>query len=356
MRVLTATPPSSYGSRRDERRAPPCCAGIIVNDDGPSVGAEQLRQHAANLDALRSLLREVCWAIWEIGDDQTAFGSACADALSGLGSRQAYQHSETAFVEESLLSMVEEIRRVADGEVPLKSIIRRASGPDVMTRDGTPVIEEPADVLHGLMDTVIAQVQRLEWVEPLLAGAAPVAEFAAPADESYIVLRTAGLHCALTGVDGLASLLDELTGKPEQVAACARSWTAVSADLQQLSQFLRESLDDDFPRRDQLAVRSYRAMMTNNVHALAALGEIATALSIITACAGHMILLTRDIIRGIIGDLVAQVVLWIIDTPGEHPPSLPAQLGVVVVTVRRLQCYIAALTASMTELSRSIDD
>jgi hypothetical protein len=52
------------------------------------------------------------------------------------------------------------------------------------------------------MDSTIARAQRREWVEPQLAGGAPVAEFAAPVDQFYAVLRAGDLHRPATTAAG----------------------------------------------------------------------------------------------------------------------------------------------------------
>lgn len=51
----------------------------------------------------------------------------------------------------------------------------------------------------------------------------------------------------MDNLDGLVVLIDELTGSPGQIAAEAGQWAAVSADLEQISHFLRKCLDKDIP-------------------------------------------------------------------------------------------------------------
>jgi hypothetical protein len=183
-----------------------------------------------------------------------------------------------------------------------------------------------------------------------------VAEFAVPTDPMYIALRAGGLNCALTRVDALRHLLDDLSGTPEVVARHAALWRTIGADLHQLSVFLRQCLDQDLPRRDRLDVRSYRALMSYNVDALIGLAEIAASMAVITKAAGDLILLTRDIIRGVIGDLFARVTVWTFE------PSVTAtrqvmeiRLGIVVATSWRIHAYITALTDSITTLTRTVD-
>lgn len=289
------------------------------------------RAHAVNLDVVRELLGEIRIAGREIGQDQSAFGSLCGWILSGLGDRYARHEKTVAYVEETLQLMVEGLRRVADGEQELKQIIRRDD--DVATRGGTPIIEEPSYSISGLTDSMLARVQEREWVEPQLARAAPVAEFAVPADAMYVALRAGGLDFALTHVDALRELFDGLSGTPEVVVRHVDLWRTIGADLHQLSVFLRQCLDQDLPRRDRLDVRSYVALMLYNVEALIGLAELSMVMAVITKAAGDLILLTRDIIRGIIGDLFARVIVWTLDTSVVATRRvMEVRLGIVVAT------------------------
>ncbi|MFF5292073.1 hypothetical protein [Paractinoplanes globisporus] len=274
--------------------------------------------------------------------------------MTGLADRHTRHQELLAFGEESLRFAADDLRAVASGVRELKEVIRRDG--EVETRDGTPVIEGPSDSLRGCMDSVITRVRDREWVEPHLADAAPVAEFAAPVDELTAALRAGGLRYAMTCVEPLRRMLDDLTGAPDVVAAQAASWHAIGIDLAQLAVFLQECLDRDVPRRDRLDVRSYLALMARNVEGLIGCAEIAEANAVITKAAGDLILLTRDIVRGVIGHLFATTIVWTFDTSTVVTRRvMAARLGIVVATSWRIHAYISALTTSIITLSRSLD-
>ncbi|WP_203816933.1 hypothetical protein [Paractinoplanes ferrugineus] len=316
---------------------------------------EQLRFHAANLDGIRSMLGEVRSACHRIGRDRPAFGPTCGWILIGLGDRQKKHEELLAYVEETLLLMSQGIHRVADGTEELKTLIRRDDD-DLLTTDGVPIIEDPPHSLHGLMESAIDRVRDREWVEPELASAAPVAEFAAPVDDRYAVLRAGGLACAMRCVEPLRRMLDDLAGTPEVVATHAAVWLGNGSDLLALSALLDECLEADLPDRDRQETRSYRSLMAHNVQALIGLAEISTAMGFITKAAGDLILLARDIIRGLIGDLFARVTTWIVDTPAGAPrPAMAARLAVVVLTAWRIHAYLTALGDSISSLSRTVE-
>lgn len=326
---------------------------MIVSGRRP-VDPALLHTHADNLDAVRSLLSEVRLAGWQLGPNPIGFGPWCAPIQPWLGDRYAYHQEQLAYVEESLILMVEGLRRVAKGDQQLKELIR--GDDDVATTDGTPVIDDPPHTLTGCMDSIIAGVQDRDWVEPELADAAPVAEFAAPVDDVQAALRSTGLHCAVAGVEPLRRLLDDLAGAPETIAAQASLWHTISADLHQLAVFLRQCLDHDLPRRDRLDVRSYLALMANNVEALIRLAEIAAASAVIMNAAGDLILLTRDIIRGITGNLFASTIVRALDTATAiSRPVIAERLGTIVATTWRMHAYLAALTASIDALAGTVD-
>jgi hypothetical protein len=315
---------------------------------------DQLRLHATNLDGIRSMLGEVKSACHRIGRDRPAFGPTCGWILTGLDDRQKKHEELLAYVEETLLLMSQGLNRVADGTEELKTLIRRDD--DVMTNDGVPIIEDPPHSLRGLMESAIDRVHDREWVEPELAAEAPVAEFAVPVDARYAALRAGGLECAMRCVEPLRQMLDDLAGTPEVVAAHAAVWIGNGSDLLQLSVLLEECLDADLPDRKRQDTRSYQSLMAHNVEALIGLAEISTAMGIITKAAGDLILLTRDIIRGLIGDLFARVITWIIDTPGVvGRPEMAARLAVIVTTAWRMHAYVTALGDSITTLSRTVE-
>ncbi|MET8154165.1 hypothetical protein ACIBSW_12580 [Actinoplanes sp. NPDC049668] len=183
-----------------------------------------------------------------------------------------------------------------------------------------------------------------------------MAEFATPVDQRHAVLRAGGLHYATTHIGPLRQLLDDLAGIPDMAAAHVAVWGTVGADLHQISVLLRECLDQDLPRRDRLDVRSYLALMAHNVNALAGFAELAVAMAVVMRCANDVILLTRDIIRGIIGDLFARVILWIVDSPtASSRDVMEARLGIITATAWRIRAYVDAMMTSIFTLSWTVD-
>lgn len=304
--------------------------------------------HAGHLDGLRVRLGRVGATVARFEQDQAAFGRLCGWILTGLGERHVRHGELVEYVEETLSLFVSGLHRVADGREPLADLI----GLPADGADPDPVAESrPAS---AIIADVVATVEQREWVEPQLATA-PVAEFALPVADGFALLRAVGLDRLLDTIEPLRRMLDDLTGMPEVVAKQTGDWGAMAAELQRIADDLERCLAEDLGGVDRADVRAYLAMMANNVEALRGLSSISTAMTVVTRAAGDLVLLTRDIVRGLLGDLVARVLGWSTETTVVPLPVLTARLGTVVATAWRVDAYLKALVNSIVNLSRSID-
>jgi hypothetical protein len=311
------------------------------------IDAQLVRVHAIHLEMLRTRLEQVGDTAQRLERDQAAFGSRCGWILTGMGDRVVRHGELVAYVEETLVLFVQGFHRVAAGEERFADMIG-------MPADGTMPDPEPDSASAAIAD-VLDMVTRREWVEPMLAEAAPVAEFAAPVADEVAVLRTGGLDWAMTYLPPLRQMLEDLTGAPEVVAEQARHWAAMAAELRRLAGDLQTCVDQDFRSRERPEVRAYLALMANNVTGLRGLAATSTAMTALTRAAGDLILLTRDIVRGLIGDLVARVIVWAADPAVVPLPVLAARIAAVVATAWRVDAYTKALVSSIANLSRCID-
>jgi hypothetical protein len=302
---------------------------------------DRLRLHAAHLDELRVRLGRVRLLVQRFEKDQAAFGALCGWILTGLGERHLRHDELIAYVEETFVITVAGLRDVAAGR---QSLARFVGEPDDGPRSATEIV-----------DGVLATVASREWVEPLLAGSAPVAEFAVPLDDTEAALRAAGLAVAMARIPPLRRMVDDLAGMPDVVAEQARLWADMAGDLRTIGGDLQRRLDDDLRGADGADVRAYLTLMGNNVEALRGLVATCTAMTVITKAAGDLILLARDIVRGLIGDLVARVSGWVTDPAVVPLPVLVSRLGTVVATTWRIDAYLTALVTSIANLSRTID-
>ncbi|MEV6488071.1 hypothetical protein AB0M20_05425 [Actinoplanes sp. NPDC051633] len=308
-----------------------------------------MRSHASNVDRLRTRLERVRADARRIGEDQSAFGLVCGWVLTGLGDRYVRHDQLMAYIEESLALVVRGLRRVAAGEERLGDWLGLARG------DAPVAYDRPQSMSH-VVDHLLELVERREWVEPELE-LAPVAEFVAPVEDDFGALRVGGLRWAMAYAEPVRQMLDDLSGTPEIAAGQATRWTAMAGDLNAIAADLRRCLDRDFAAPAGPDVRAYLDLMSNNVEALKGVAATATAMALVTRSAADLILLTRDIVRGLIGTLLARVIVWTADTSAVVTRDvMAARLATVVATTRRIHAYITALVASVANLSEYVDD
>jgi hypothetical protein len=129
----------------------------------------------------------------------------------------------------------------------------------------------------------------------------------------------------------------------------------MATDLRGIGTDLRSHLDRDRAGWHGPDGQAYLAMMSHNVEALAGLADLSSAMALITKAAGDLILLTRDIIRGLVADLTAHVMVWAAE-PDVAPIAVTgARLATVVATSWRVHAYVTALVTSMADLSGYLD-
>jgi hypothetical protein len=317
---------------------------------------EQFHAHARDLDVLRSWLTQTRLAARQIGAGQPAFGPLGGRVLAGLGDRHLANQERVAFVEENLALAVENLRRVADGRQQLVDWLGVGADGSAVKNE-VPLPYDRPQSLSRIMDELLEWVRDREWVEPALAEAAPVAEFATPVDEQFAALRTIGLQFATAHVEPVRQILHDLSAAAEIVADQVERWHVTASDLHVVAVELRECLAREFGRTHRADIRAYLDLMSNNVEALLGYAAIATATAEVTKSAGDLVLLTRDIVRGLIGDLFAHAFLGATGADAVVArPALTARLATVVATTWRIHFYVEALLASVTNLSSSFDN
>ncbi|MER7891964.1 hypothetical protein ABTX15_19300 [Micromonospora sp. NPDC094482] len=82
--------------------------------DGFEVDAEQIRQHARNIDALRGRFGAIKGASAHITGDDAAYGVLCGWISGVLESRHTRQDELIAYVEENLALVVKGLGTTAD--------------------------------------------------------------------------------------------------------------------------------------------------------------------------------------------------------------------------------------------------
>ena len=211
-----------------------------------------------------------------------------------------------------------------------------------------------ADGFQGLHQSV----QGGSWVDRLLAGGSLVGDAAATVIDPFSALLANGLGWVMEHFEPLRDVLDKLTGIPDKVAAHAQTWANMAGALQAMAQDLHADLAADLPDWSGTAAESYRSMMTNNVDGLGGLAVLAGTMSAATEAAGNLVQFTRDIVRDLICDLVARVIVWAAEALAIVTiPVVTAQIiSAVAKWCGRIFGYTGALISSLQNLTALMED
>ena len=210
-----------------------------------------------------------------------------------------------------------------------------------------------ADGFQGLHQSV----QGGSWVDGMLAGGSLVADAAATVIDPFSALLANGLGWAMEHFEPLREMLDRLTGIPDKVVAHAQTWNNMAGALAMMAEDLQAGLAKDLPDWGGTAAQSYRTMMANNVDGLGGLSVLAATMSSATQAAGNLVQFTRDIVRDLICDLVARVIVWAAEALAIVTiPIVTAQIiAAVAKWCGRIFGYTGALVSSLENLTTLLE-
>ncbi|MEU8424473.1 WXG100 family type VII secretion target [Micromonospora sp. NPDC048835] len=204
---------------------------------------------------------------------------------------------------------------------------------------------------------VVEAIQSRGWVDDLLAGAGFGVEVAVTVLDPFSALLSNGLGWAMEYFEPLRQMLDELTGMPDVVTSHAATWSNMADALHGMAQRLRTALDSDMPSWQGQAADAYHRLMANNFDALGALSTVSVAMAEATRAAGDLVAFTREIVRDLIADLVARVIVWAVEAIFVVTiPVVAAQIVAAVVKwAGRILTFIGALIMSLGNLTRLLN-
>lgn len=210
-----------------------------------------------------------------------------------------------------------------------------------------------AEGVEGLVDAIKSE----GWVDDALAGVGLAVEVGASAIDPISALLANGLGWAMEYFDPLRQMLDELTGIPDVVASHAATWNNMATELASMSADLKTELETGVSSWQGTASDAYVRMMGNNVEAIGGLGAISAAMAAATEGAGGLVQMTREIVRDLIADLVARVIVWAAEAIFVVTiPVIAAQIVAAVVKwVGRILQYTTGLIDSLTNLSKLLN-
>ena len=212
----------------------------------------------------------------------------------------------------------------------------------------------------GLVDGAQGLLQSVRggsWVDSMLAGGSWVGDAAATVLDPFSALLSSGLGWAMEHFEPLRGILDKLTGMPDKVTAHAQTWANMAGALQTMGEDLRSNLAADLPDWGGTAAQAYQELMAHNVEGLGGLAGLADIMSAATEAAGNLVQFVRDIVRDLICDLVARVIVW----AGEAIfvvtiPVVTAQIiSAVAKWCARIFGYTGALISSLRNLTTLLE-
>nr|WP_239159794.1 hypothetical protein [Actinoplanes humidus] len=210
-----------------------------------------------------------------------------------------------------------------------------------------------ADNVQGLYDAI----DRGTWVDQALAGGSLAIDVASSALDPFSALLANGLGWAMEYFDPLREMLDKLAGIPDRVAQHAATWSNMAGELQAIAQDMQAAVSADIGDWIGAGADAYIAMAAGNIDGISGLAAAAAAMASATQAAGNLVEFTRNIVRDLIADLVARVIVWAAEALAIVTIPIVAEQIVVAVVKwsARILMYTTALVTSLTNLTRLLN-
>lgn len=169
-----------------------------------------------------------------------------------------------------------------------------------------------AGLVEGYFD-MVAAFKSDGWVDDALGVSGFALEVVGSVLDPFSALFANGIGWAMEYFEPLREMLEELTGKADVVMSHAQTWTNMSSELRSIAEDLQSFLASDMPGWSGDAADSYQALMVHNVNAANAMSATAEALAVATEGAGGLVQITHGLVRDLIAELVAHVIVWAIE-------------------------------------------
>jgi hypothetical protein len=237
----------------------------------------QIVRHAGHIEAVRVRFAAVHTASAVVVGDETVYGRLCRWIIDTVLEKHARQDELVEYIEENLRLIVAGLCDLAGQERPRPDPVREAAVPSLV---------------------------------------APVEETA---------------KAAMERIGPLRDVLDELTGRPDVIAAHAMTWYNIAVEQRDMADELEDFLSRDVPGWDGAA--EHVRLMGHNIEAIRGLSSVSAAFAEIVQSVGVLVAQTRRLVR--------ELVIGLAVAPTD-------------ATLWRLACRIAvygvALNATLTHL------
>lgn len=214
---------------------------------------------------------------------------------------------------------------------------------------------------ESIADVVIA-IQNGEWVDASLAGFMTGLEGVGAFLDPIGTIASTGISWIMEAVEPLREFLDDIAGDADILTAHASTWNNMAVELLAVKDELDAYVDADIATWSGEAAGAYRERMDFNVEGLDGLSGLCAAMSAATTGAGTLVTITRELVRDIISELVATLLIripvWLgLIATGVGIPLVAAQAtGMVLRVASTLIGVIMALVQSFQALQALLDN
>jgi hypothetical protein len=208
---------------------------------------------------------------------------------------------------------------------------------------------------------IVSAIESENWVDASISGVTGVMSGVGAFLDPLGTLASTGVSWLIEAVEPLREFLDDLTGEADILTAHAETWTNMAVELASIKEDLTAFLASDIAGWKDDAAEAYKAMMGNNIEGTDGLAGLCAAMSAATTGAGTLVTATRELVRDIISQLVATILVrlpvWLgLCATGVGIPAVAAQAaGMVMNIASTLTGVVLALVTSLQSLQALLD-
>ncbi|CAM3407455.1 WXG100 family type VII secretion target [Stackebrandtia soli] len=202
-------------------------------------------------------------------------------------------------------------------------------------------------------------VESGSWVDATIGGLTVGLDVLSVVMDPLGSLASMAVGWILEHVEPLREALDEITGNADEVRSYAQTWTNVSTGLKGGAEALRTAVEADIPSWQAPAGQAYRDHINFGIAGSSGLGTFAESMASVTTAAGELVAAVREIVRDLIADCVATLLVrvpeWLAEvglTLGIGTPWVVSKaVALIAKWVGRIMSFLDALTLSMQALT-----
>ncbi|ADD45289.1 hypothetical protein [Stackebrandtia nassauensis] len=224
-------------------------------------------------------------------------------------------------------------------------------------------VEESTTATSGLWlvedtQTLIDAIESGSWVDGTIGGITVGLDALSVAMDPLGALASMAIGWLIEHVKPLRDALEEVTGDADKVNSYAKTWENVSTKLLDAGTKLQTAAHKDLETWQSPAANAYSIHADYTTNAVGGIGALAEVMSAATAGAGMLVATTRAIVRDLIADCVATLLVripeWLAEvglTLGLGTPWVISQAASLIAKwVGRITNYLNSLVSSISNL------